>query len=101
MKKAKSDRKQKGELVAKFGQVPAKEEIFTRIKESQERLVRSLAGALATAPEDPQIRGQLLEAIEKATKLRTKLYGMMGEIPPRISLSSPDSEERLSNESNN
>lgn len=101
MKKTKLGRKQKEKLTAKFGHVPTKEEMFAHIKESQEKLVRSLAGALATAPDDSQTREQLLKAFEKATNLRIKLYGMMGEIPPRISLVSPESDEQPKDELKN
>ena len=82
--KPKLSKKREAELIKKYGHVPTKEEIFEKIKASQERMMQALAGALATAPKDPKIREQLLEAVEKATKLRGKIYkDLLKEKPPR------------------
>lgn len=79
----KLSKKQEAELIKKYGHVPTKEEIFEKIKASQEIMMRALAGALKTAPKDPKIREQLLEAVEKATKLRGKIYkDVLKEKPP-------------------
>lgn len=53
----------------------SKEEIFQRIRESQERLMKALQGAWETMPEDvdPKERMMLLAAIEKTAKLRDKV----------------------------
>ena len=90
-------KKQKEKLIKQFGHVPSKKEIFEKMKASQERLIYSLAGAWETAPDDPKIKNQLLRAIQKALNLRAKIYEMMGEKPPKISLSSapPDLREKL------
>ncbi|OGY21931.1 MAG: hypothetical protein A2126_00170 [Candidatus Woykebacteria bacterium GWB1_45_5] len=80
----KPTKKQKEELIKKFGHVPTKEEIFERLKASQERLMWALSGALETAPDDPKLRKQLLQAIEKAATLRGKVYrDILKEKPPQ------------------
>src|SRR3989344_2535504 len=66
--------KQREKLIKQFGHVPTKEEIFQKIEESQERLVSSLAGMWQTAPDDPKIKGKILEAMEKAMKIRQNVY---------------------------
>ena len=77
--------KQREKLIKQFGHVPTKEEIFQKIKESQERLVSSLAGMWQTAPDDPKVKGKILEAMEKAMKLRQNVYKtVLKEEPPEI-----------------
>lgn len=79
------NKKQKEEIIKKYGKIPTKEEIFQKIKESQERMVVALAKAWETAPNDPKIKKQLLEAIEKALQFRNKLYkDLLKEEPPNI-----------------
>ena len=84
--KKKLSKKREKELIAKYGHVPTKKEIFEKMKASQERLIYSLAGALATAPDDPGTREQLFEAIDKAFQLREKIYKMMDKKPPEIKI---------------
>lgn len=77
-------KKKKEELIKKFGHVPTKTEIFENLKASQERLIWALSGALETAPDDPKLRKQILQAIEKAATLRGKVYReVLKEEPPR------------------
>ncbi|OGY26022.1 MAG: hypothetical protein A2Z24_02820 [Candidatus Woykebacteria bacterium RBG_16_44_10] len=84
MAKSKLTKKKKEELIKKFGHVPTKEEIFEKLKASQERLMWALSGALKTAPPDLELRKQLLQAIEKAATLRGKVYReVIKEEPPR------------------
>lgn len=85
--KLKLSKKKEAELIKKFGHVPTEEEILEKIKASQERLMSALAGALKTAPDDPKIRKQLLEAVEKAAKLRGEVYEkVLKEKPPEIKM---------------
>ena len=84
MAKPKLTKKKKEELIKKFGHVPTKEEIFEKLKASQERLMWALSGALEAAPDDPKLRKQLLQAIEKAATLRGKVYReVIKEEPPK------------------
>lgn len=70
----------------------SKKEIFEKIKESQERLIVSLAAAWESAPDDPEIRKQLIEASKKAVNLREKVYkNILKEEPPDVR----DSYEKL------
>lgn len=82
----KLDPKTKEKLIKEFGRLPTKEEIFEKLIQSQERMIRALAGASKTAPEDPQIRTQLLKAMEKAIELREKIYKSFGKKPPRLKI---------------
>ncbi len=79
-------KKQKEKILKEFGgRMPTKEEIFEKIKASQERLMQALAGAARTAPDDPEIRKQLLEVVERAAKLRKGIYKkVLKEEPPNI-----------------
>ena len=67
-------KKQKDKLIKEFGHIPTKEEIFAKIRTSQEKMMAALKGAWDTAPDDPKIRKQLVEVVEKASKLRNKIY---------------------------
>lgn len=80
----KLSKKKEKELIKKFGHIPTKEEIFEHIKASQERMIWALGKAMETAPDDPKIRQQLLEAVEKATTLRDAIYKevLKEETPP-------------------
>ena len=81
----KLSKKKKEEIIKKYGKVPTKEELFEKIKESQERMIVSLALAWEEVPNDPKIRAKLLKATEKAVKLREKLYeDIIGEEAPDI-----------------
>ena len=95
--KLKLSKKQEKELIKKYGHVPTMEEVFERIKASQEKLMSALAGALQTAPDDPQIREQLLEAVEKAGQMRGKIYkDILKEEPPTVKIPKSANElERL------
>ena len=78
-------KKQKEEIIKKYGKIPTKEEMFQKIKESQERMMSALAGAWEEAPDEPEIKRQLLEAVEKAGKMRKKIYqDLLDEDPPKI-----------------
>lgn len=92
--KLKISKEKEAELIKKFGHVPTEEEILAKIKASQERLITALAGALKTAPDDPEIRKQLLTAVEKAAKLRGEVYEkVLKEKPPAIKI--PTTAEEL------
>lgn len=82
----KLDPKTKERLIKEFGHIPTKEEIFEKLIQSQERMIKALAGASRTAPHDPQIRAQILKAMEKAVKLREKIYKSFGKKPPRLKI---------------
>ena len=97
MKKKLSKKKRK-EIMKQFGgRMPTKKEIFEKIKASQERMIAALKGAYETAPQDPKIRSELMEAIEKATKLRSKIYkDLIKEEVPKKNISQINSHhERL------
>lgn len=82
---AKLTRQKKEEIIKKYGKIPTKEELFQKIKRSQERLLVSLIRAWETAPDDPKIREEVLEAIEKAARLHEKIYkDVVKEEPPEI-----------------
>lgn len=67
------------------GRMPTKEEVFEKIKASQERMMAVLKGAYEAAPEDPKIRAEFMDAIDKATKLREKVYkDLMKQEPPKL-----------------
>jgi len=53
---------------------PTEEEIVERIKASQERLMQALAGKARNVPDDPEIKKEVMEAIEKAADLRKRIY---------------------------
>lgn len=78
--------KQKEKIMKEFGgRMPTKEEIFEKIRASQERLMQALAGAAATAPNDPEVKKQLFGVIEKASNLRKKVYKeVLKEKPPKV-----------------
>lgn len=82
----KLSRKRKEEIMKQFGgRMPTKEEVFEKIRASQERMMEALKGAYETAPDDPNVRKDLVNAIEKATKMRSKLYKeVLKETPPNI-----------------
>lgn len=82
---AKLTKKEKEEIIKKYGKIPSKEEIFEKIKQSQEKMIVSLARAWEVAPNDPGIKEELMEATEKAVKLREKLYkDLIKEEPPEL-----------------
>ena len=93
MKKPKLSKKRKEEIMKQFGgRMPTKEEVFEKIRASQERMMQALAGAARTAPDDPKVRKQLLEVIERAAKLRGKIYEkVLKEKPPRVRENPDDS----------
>ena len=84
--KPRLSKKRKEEIMKQFGgRIPTKEELFEKIKASQERMMTALKGTYETAPKDPKIRSELLEAIDKATKLRGRIYkDLMKENPPKL-----------------
>lgn len=74
-----------GKRSKKKEKIYSKKELFNKIRESQEKLIVSLAAAWETAPDDPKIRKQLMEASEKAIKLREKVYKeVLDEEPPDV-----------------
>ncbi|MEX2028170.1 MAG: hypothetical protein WD988_01570 [Candidatus Curtissbacteria bacterium] len=84
--KPKLTKKRKEEIMKQFGgRMPTKEELFEKIRASQERMMTALAGAAKTAPDDPEIRKELMEVIEKAASLRKGVYKeILKEKPPKI-----------------
>lgn len=76
MTKSKITKKQKEELIKKFGHIPTKEEIFQKLLQSQERLAQALKGAWETAPDDENIKQTLLEVGEKSSKLKKDIEGL-------------------------
>lgn len=89
----KLSQKRREEIIKKYGKIPTKEEVFQKIRESQERLIVSLAKAWEVAPPDPAIRKEVLEAMGKAVELREKVYGkVLKEEHPEIK----ESYEKLS-----
>ncbi len=82
---AKLSEEKKEELIKKFGHIPTKEEVFEKIRQAQERLVVSLIAAWESAPEDPAIRSQILDAMKESLSLREKVYKkVLKEEPPDI-----------------
>lgn len=78
-------KEKKEELIKKFGHIPTKEEVFDKIRQAQERLVVSLIAAWESAPSDPAVREQILEAMKEAVNLREKVYEkVLKEDPPDI-----------------
>ena len=67
-------RKDRELLIKEFGHIPTKEELYVKIRESQERFMRALEGAWETVPDDPKVRKELLRIVEKAAKLRQRIY---------------------------
>lgn len=83
--KLKISKEKEKELIAKFGHVPTEKEISENIKASQEKLMTALVGMLETAPDDPEVRKKLMEAIEKAVEVRNKVYEeVLKETPPPV-----------------
>jgi len=67
------------------GRMPTQEEVFEKIRASQERLMTALVGMAKTAPNDPEIKKQLMEAMQKAAELRKKVYKqVLKQKPPQI-----------------
>ncbi len=66
-------KKQKEELIKKYGHVPTKKEVFQKLIESQERLANALKGAWETAPDNEEVKKTLLEAGEKSAKLKKEI----------------------------
>ena len=54
-------------------------EIFQKIKESQERMIKALEGTWKTAPDDPEIRKQLTEAVAKTAKMQKAIKKIIKE----------------------
>lgn len=73
MSKPKLTKKQRAEIIAKYGKIPTKEEIIEKLMESQERLANALAGAWKAKPDDSETRKILIEVGEKAAKLRRSI----------------------------
>lgn len=86
MTKVKLSKKRREEIMKEFGgRMPTREEIFEKIKASQERLMTALAGAAKTAPDDPVVRKHLMEVVERAGGLRKKIYkDVLKEKPPKV-----------------
>lgn len=73
--------------------MPTEQEIMEGLKASQERLMQALAGMARTAPDDPEIKAQIMEAIEKAAGLRKKIYKeVVKEEPPKIRMEEENEE---------
>jgi len=83
---AKVSKKQKeGILDESSSTTPTDEEIIERIKASQERLMQALAGMARSAPDDPEIKAEIMQAIEKAANLRKRIYKeVIKEETPKI-----------------
>lgn len=86
MTKVKLSKKRREEIMKQFGgRMPTREEIFEKIRASQERLMSALAGAARTAPDDPEVRKQLMEVIQRAGNLRKNVYKqILKKKPPRV-----------------
>ncbi len=84
--KSKLTEAQHKKIMKQFGgKMPTQAEIVATIRASQERLMTALAGAARTAPNDPEIKKQLMETIEKAGNLRKRIYNeVLQESPPKI-----------------
>ena len=85
MKKGLSQNQRQKIMKQYGGRMPTKEEIFEKIRASQERMMQALAGAARTAPDDPEVRRQLTSVIEKAGHLRKGIYKkILKDKPPKI-----------------
>lgn len=72
---AKVSKKQKERILDEpSSTAPTDEEIVERIKASQERLMQALVGMARSAPDDPGIKAEIMQAIEKAADLRKRIY---------------------------
>jgi hypothetical protein len=82
----KLSKKQKEKIMKQYsGRMPTQEEVMEKIKASQERLMQALAGMARTAPDDPEIKTEIMKAIEKAADLRKRIYKeVVKEEVPRI-----------------
>lgn len=75
--KPKLSKAQKDKLVKEFGHMPTQEEVFNKIKASQQKMMWALAKAWDAAPDDPKVRKQLIDVIEKAAKFDKKLQELI------------------------
>lgn len=80
MAKVKLSKKRKEEIMREFGgKMPTKEDILEKILQSQQRMAESLKGAWENAPDDPEIKKQLLEVGERSMKLKKKIEKVLKE----------------------
>ncbi len=98
----KPSKKREQEIIAKYGKIPTKQELFEKIKESQERIIISLVKAWEVVPDNIEDRKQLLEASGKAMNLRDSLYKkLLREEPPSLKKSYNKLSKILEKESSN
>jgi major membrane immunogen (membrane-anchored lipoprotein) len=83
-KMKKNDFRNQEKIIKELGHIPTKEELFEKLIQSQEKMIQALAGAARTAPDDPEIRKQLLKAMEKAIRLRKRIYRSFGKKAPSL-----------------
>jgi heme oxygenase len=76
---AKLTPQQRKRLIKEFGHIPTKKELFAKIQESQETMLKALEEAYKNLPDDPDIRGQFIEALERTSKLHKKLNELKEE----------------------
>lgn len=74
--------KQKQEIIKKFGHIPTKEELFAKIRESNQKMITALEGAWNCAPKEPAVRKQLTDAVAKASQLTKKLNELLKKATP-------------------
>ena len=77
--KPKLTKDQEDKLIKEFGHVPTPDEVFNKIKASQQKMKWALAKAWDAAPDDPKVRKQLIDVIEKAAKFDKNLQHLIDE----------------------
>lgn len=66
-------KKQKDELIEKYGHIPTEEEVVENIRASSQKVLTALAAAWDSAPDDPKIKADIVKALKKALDLRKKI----------------------------
>lgn len=66
-------KKQKDELIERYGHIPNEEEVIENIRASSQKMLTALAAAWDVAPDDPKIKTDIIKALKKALELRKKI----------------------------
>lgn len=66
-------------LTERYGFIPTKEEVLRRIQESHKRMYESLMEAWQAAPDDPEIKKELMEALKRAVNLKGEIERVFKE----------------------
>ena len=78
MVQRKLSKRRKEEIMKQFGgKMPTKASILKKIIESQERMANALKGAYESAPDDPEVKKQLIEVGERTSKLKKEIEKLL------------------------